>query len=161
MKIPRLLTAVAVALFSSALTIETASAQTYIYPAPSPGQLPNPITGLEFLARDMDTSVSGIEDFPYVKTPDDNIFVTRVLVASFGQGSSLGLALQIDCGRGMFRYLHAPLAFRDREDRRGTPLEWSRGWMTFNQEISVGQAIMRSCEAAASDAGMDWSWNSR
>jgi len=160
MKIPRLLTAVAVALFSSALTIETASAQTYTEPAPPPRGADNPSDSSERLAGDRNSTVYGQEDFVYLRTPDQNLFITRAFVSDLGDGATLGLGLQLDCGRVLFRHVIAPRAFIRGEDS-GIQLEWNRDWLGFNQDVVEGQAMMRSCEDVAREEGMNWSWISR
>lgn len=152
--------AVAVALFSSALATETVSAQTYTEPAPPPRGTTNPNGSSERLAGDRNSTVYGQENFVYVRTSDQNLFITRAFVSDLGDGAALGLGLQIDCGRGRFRHVIAPRAYVRGEDR-GIQLEWIRDWLGFNQNGVEGQAMMRSCEDVAREEGMNWSWHSR
>jgi len=165
MKLPHLLTAVAVTLFSTALAIAPAVAQnrpSYTYIAPSPGSLADSGNSAERLATDREVVVYGGWDFTYARTPDDNLFVTRIFISASRENlNTLGSSLQIDCGRGMFRHFSSPLFFRNGRTPGSRLNVGINEWLGINRNFPVGQAMMRTCEAVARQEEIEWSWFAR
>jgi hypothetical protein len=140
------------------LVAAPANAQDYSYPAPSPRALADSGNGTEWLAADSQADVYGSWDFNYIVTPDNNLFVSRVFVSDLGS-DTVGSFVQIDCGRGLFRHTIEPLLFVNGEDPGVSITDVPvNQWLTLNRQTSFGQAIMRSCEAAAREEGTTWAW---
>jgi len=165
MKLPHLLTAVAVTLFSTTLAIAPAVAQnrpSYTYIAPSPGNLADSGNSAERLAIDLEVAVYGGWDFTYARTPDDNLFVTRTFASTNLENlNTVASSLQIDCGRGMFRHYSAPLFLRNGRAPASRINVGINEWLGINRNFPVGQAMMRTCEAVARQEEIEWSWFAR
>lgn len=163
MKPPKVLTVTVVTLFSSALAIAPSVAQvrpSYTYPAPAldPDQLEVSGNRAEVLAIDNESTVYGAWDFVYAGTPDNNLFVTRAFANEIGNSNLIVMVLQIDCGRVMFRTISQPILFVDGNES-GSPMDIEiNEWLEINRNFAFGQAMLRTCEAAAREEGMDWSW---
>lgn len=83
--------------------------------------------------------------------------MTRIFVSDFGRDTA-GANVQIDCGRGLFRHVTSPQFYANRETP-GTPIDVAvNQWLILDRRSSFGQAMMRSCESAASEAGITWQW---
>jgi hypothetical protein len=134
-----------------------AQAQNYTYEAPAP-MLTAETNGTERLSADDEAIVYGAWNFNYSLMLDDNLFVTRIFVSDLGV-ATVGTSIQIDCGRGTFRHTSAPLLYENGSDV-GVPMDDVPvyQWMVFDRQKSLGQAMMRTCEEAAREAGTTWTW---
>jgi hypothetical protein len=139
--------------------LSSANAQVvYTSPPPNPPELGESDRSPESLAEDSESLVMGSWDFSYNITPDDNLFVTRIFIVFLSQ-DSIGMTSQVDCGRAMYRLVAAPHLFRDHETP-GVPMTdvSINTWEYFNRNVALGQAMMRTCESAAREHGVDWIW---
>ncbi|NJN57179.1 MAG: hypothetical protein HC879_06600 [Leptolyngbyaceae cyanobacterium SL_5_9] len=148
----------AIAGLSVLLSTVPVQAQTYQYDAPPPRVINESGNEPERLAADNQAVVYGTWDFNYSATPDGNLFVTRIFASDFGQGSAAA-SIQIDCGRGFFRHVVTPLFYANGSSS-GTPMNdvAVNQWLVMDRQTSFGQAMMRSCEAAAAEEGTTWQW---
>ncbi|MBD2093522.1 hypothetical protein H6F67_27180 [Microcoleus sp. FACHB-1515] len=161
MKPHRLLSAAAattIATFVQMIATAPASADhSYTYPAPAPTVAEDTPNSPEILASDRESTVFAGWEFAYATTPDENLFVTRTFIVNLGN-DSLGMIAQIDCGRGTVRHVVQPRLFRNNSNT-GTPIDRpTNQWMVLDRDIATGQAMMRTCEAAAQEEGIVWSW---
>jgi hypothetical protein len=147
----------ATTLLLSLIAAPAYSQTPYTYAAPIPGQLPSSDSS-EVLSSDQTATVYGASDFIYSVTPDSNIFVTRIFIGDIGDNNSIGTSVQIDCGRGMFRHLVQPRLFNG-SNSPGTPIDMAvNQWLVLDRSSAVGRSMMMSCESAAQQEGIIWSW---
>lgn len=131
---------------------------SYTSPPPRPGSLSESGNNPERLAADDEAIVYGSWDFTYASTPDDNLFVTRIFIADFGR-DTVGATIQVDCGQLMFRHVVTPRIFEDRAGD-GVPMRSIavNSWRYVDENMAMGRALMRTCEAAAQESGIEWVW---
>lgn len=161
MKLHHVLSAAAVTAIATLVQMIAAAPasadHSYTYPAPAPRLAENTPNSPEILASDRGSTVLASWSFAYATTPDNNLFVTRTFIVNTGR-DSLGMVTQIDCGRGVFRHTTQPRMFRNGSNV-GTPIDHpTYQWMVLDRDVATGQAMMRTCEAAAQEQGIIWSW---
>lgn len=94
-------------------------------------------------------------------TPDGNLHVYRLFFHMFAEDlGSFGFSAQLNCGEGQYRYGVSRLnnGFTDETSVSSSPSEW----IDFSATPDLfSRAMMRTCEIAASDRGLSWTWFSR
>lgn len=161
MKLHRVLTAAAAVLATTVVATDSdpAYSQTsYTYTAPAPGRIVDTGGATVVLSSDSESTIYGDADFTYTRTPDRNLFVTRILVSDIGGNYVIGTGVQVDCGRGAFRDVISPILYRNGRNLGSLSDVQINVWRSFDPNKATGQAMMRTCETAASDEGIIWSW---
>lgn len=104
------------------------------------------------------TTADGVVHFSAVEflsdtTSDGNLFITRVIGQSHPDNVAAVQIVQVDCGRGLFRVTRMTV---DGEPVVVDPFRWE--YLSFDPERLAANIMVRSCEVAAQDRGIDLVW---
>ncbi len=145
-----LLTAIAVLTALPALALPS-----YTSSAPNPSNYTDFDTTPVLIQDNEEGQIFASREFVSVLGNDGNIYINRIFARNFtdnGHNFIVAKYTQIDCGRGLTRSLGGSGAI----DGMQMPVD-SSGWTGFR----IDSPIAKTCEQAARDRGIDWSWGTR